>query len=216
MFEIFSKYLFEHQKLIIPHIGSFALNVVQADANFANETLAPPSWKIHFSETIDAADDIQKDRFCKWLSANKAISYKEADGVLNAFISELETQLASGEAIHWQGVGHLQKKNGIVVFSAEAATISPFTSVSAKKITRPQSHYTKLVGNEEVDVVPVFEEHLVENGRKEKSVMMWILLGVSLVALGWYLVQKGCNKIAISNTQKVESTAYPSTTYTVE
>lgn len=212
MFELLTRYLFEHKKLPVPHVGIFELEKREAGTNLSAETIVAPAWQVKFIADSDTVNVVPAGLY-NWLAVNKGVTRDEAGRLFESFANSLKERLAHGETVLWEGLGTLQEMDGTVSFVPAAAHFSPFTNVAAKKIIRENTSHATLVGDKETTTAQMREQLLLPDERKGKgATMMWILLAAALVAAAWYFSQNGCNKLATGNRQKVESTR-PADTY---
>ncbi len=212
MFDILLQYLFEFKRLSLPPIGGFELENKVANANLADSTIAAPTWIVGFRPHSADVTTGENSKLVSWLAANRQISMDEAGKHLEQFVTDLQSRLNNGEAVHWPGLGILEQKDGQVAFQPTTAQISPFTDVAAKKITRENTSHQTLVGDKETTTAEMREQLLLPDEKKRSAALMWVVLGIALVAAAWFFSQKGRNTSASGNQQKVES-AQPGETY---
>lgn len=207
MFDILAQYLFEFKRLALPQIGVFELENRQANADFAASTISAPSWAIGFQPYSEDHEVSNNATLVSWLASNGHISMDEAGSSFEHFVTGLQTRLNNGEVVSWPQLGILEKRDEQIVFEPEIKSISPFTDVIAKKITREHTSHQTLVGDRETTTAQMREQLLLpDEKRSNGAAIMWILLGVALIAAAWFFSQKGCNPAATGNQQKVEST----------
>ncbi len=215
MFDILAQYLFQFKRLALPLIGRFELESKEANANLAAFTIASPSWIVGFepySEHVEWKDNIA---LVNWLAAKEKTSAEQARNSLMLFSKDLQNRLNNGEAIDWPSLGILEKKNNQVQFKPTETQISPFTDVAAKKITREHASYQTVVGDKQTTTAQMREQlQLPDEKRRRGGTMMWVLLGVALIAAAWFFSQKGCNVSASGNQQKAASVK-PGETYKI-
>ncbi|WP_114792013.1 hypothetical protein U0035_09150 [Niabella yanshanensis] len=213
MFDILLQYLFEFKRLSLPTIGGFELENKVANANLADSTIAAPTWIVGFRPYSPDVNMDEKSRLVSWLAGNRNISMDEAGRHLEQFITDLQSRLSNGETVNWPGLGILEQRDGQVVFQPTAAQISPFTDVTAKKISRENTSHQTLVGDKETTTAEMREQLLLpDEKRRSGTTLMWVVLGIALIAAAWFFSQKGCNTSASGNQQKVES-SQPGETY---
>ena len=173
MFNVLTRYLFEHRQLVVPQTGVFELKPKAAITDQAANTLSPPGWTVTFSEER-ANETVTDDSLYSWLMANKNISKEVALNDFEAFAADVRKKLDNNEAVDWTGLGRLVPENGTIIFIPEQEKISPFTNVTAKKITREHTNYTtclkratshKCVNN-------------CERAAQGRNKIMWLLLTV--------------------------------------
>lgn len=216
MFDILAQYLFEFKSLALPPIGRFELENKGAAADLVASTIAAPSWAIRFEPCNANAETGSNSALVSWLAANANISLDEAWGRLNNFVADLQSRLNNGEPVNWPQLGTLVKNNTQIQFEPAAAHISPFTNVTAKKIARENTSHQTLVGDRETTTAHMREQLLLpDEKRRSGSTIIWIVLGISLIAAAWFFSQKGCNPAGTGNQQKVESTK-PGDTYKIK
>ncbi len=206
MFDVLLQYLFEFKRLSLPPIGVFKLEHKMATTNVADSTIAAPTWIVDFNphDTVVGMDN--NDRLVSWLAANRQISRDEAGEHLKQFVTDLQSRLNKGEVVDWPGLGILEQKDGQVIFQSTALQISPFTDVTAKKVIRENASHQTLVGDRQTTTAEMREQLLLpDEKRRGGAVLMWVVLGVALIAAAWFFSQKGCSTAAIGNQQKVES-----------
>ena len=215
MFDILLQYLFEFKSLSLPPIGGFELEHKVANANLADSLIAAPTWIVDFKPYNADVNMDGNSRLVSWLAANRQIPREEAGTCLEQFVTNLQSRLNNGEAVNWPGLGILEQQYGQVAFQPTVAQISPFTNVAAKKITRENTSHQTLVGDKETTTAQMREQLLLpDEKRRSGATMMWVILGVALIAAAWFFSQKGCNPSASGNRQKVESTK-PGDTYKI-
>lgn len=212
MFDILLQYLFEFKRLSLPPIGAFELKNKVADTNLANATIAAPTWIVGFKpHSADTTVD-EDGRLVGWLAANRQIAADEAGRQLEQFINDLQYRLSNGETVHWPGLGALQQIDDHVKFQPMAAQISPFTDVTARKVARENTSHQTLVGDKETTTAEMREQLLLPDEKRRSGALIWVILGIALIAAAWFFSQKGCNTSASGNQQKVES-SQPGATY---
>lgn len=213
MFDILVQYLFEFGRLALPPVGRFTLENKAANANLAESTIAAPTWIVGFKPYSADVKTDENSGLVSWLAANRNISIDEAGRQLEYFVTDLQSRLNNGESVSWPQLGILEQNNGEIQFRQNAAQISPFTDVAAKKIKRENTIHQTLVGDRETTTAQMREQLLLpDEKRRSGTTMMWVILGVALIAAAWFFSQKGCNPSATGNQQKVES-AKPGDTY---
>ena len=190
MFELLSRYLLGYKKMIIPKVGSFEVEAINAHTDFGKETLAPPSWKLNFKSISDKEMEQPGKDFYDWLGANKNITPKEAEFFFTKFANELDATLATGAVVEWSGIGTLQKIGKSVQFTTSNSFSSPFTTVTAKKIVREKPNYTAIVGNEEIPVSQGQIDKPIVDENNRSRLLIWILVIGVLLALAWYFLVK--------------------------
>jgi len=215
MFDVLVQYLFEFRRLELPPVGKFELESKAANANLAESTIAAPTWIIGFKPYSGDVKTGENTGLVSWLAANGNISTDEAGRQLDHFVTDLQSRLNNGESVSWPQLGLLQQNNGEIRFQQNAAQISPFTDVAAKKIKRENTNHQTLVGDRETTTAQMREQlQLPDEKRRSGATMMWVILGVALIAAAWFFSQKGCSPSASGNQQKVESPK-PGDTYKI-
>lgn len=98
-----SELLYQHNCVIVPHLGGFVANYASAKIHPTQHTFEPPSKKIVFNKNLSTNDGLLANH----ISRSEKISYDKALSELQLFASETLTQLKSGKKVELENVGTL-------------------------------------------------------------------------------------------------------------
>ncbi|HHB79484.1 MAG TPA: SPOR domain-containing protein [Saprospiraceae bacterium] len=114
--------LFEQEYITIPSFGSFELKQQSAIVDPVSGKIHPPGSEVHFSETIQA-----KDQLLKWTLVNQfGYSSEEADLQITRFVRDIKTKLEQREIVYLDGIGKLfLDQNGQISFLPTTFNYTP-------------------------------------------------------------------------------------------
>jgi hypothetical protein len=210
MYAELHEYLLLHKKLPLPGLGAFIIQRHPAQGDFPNKLIGGPGYSIQWKEGQEGSSD----GIWEWVAAGSSISMHDARHRLEKFIYQLKAGVASGDIIHWKGVGTLQKGlGGGIKFVPEREMIRE-APVKANKVIRERAEHMVRVGEDERT-----SEQMTEMlGSKEKKKLMgwWIAAGIAgLLSIGflvWHLSEHDW-KLNTGNQQTLEINKVPTTTY---
>lgn len=201
MFPLLSAYLYQEKKLTVPGIGHFQLIPVHAATGF--ETVEAPGWEIRFIENKEAASSENPDALYEFLAAKEGISKVEALEQFEEFARNVLVRLNDQETVAWDDVGTLEKPDFRIAFTPPAATLSPFTGITAQKVIREHANVSLRVGEKETSSVAIKEEQQRAQAEKSRSrKITWIILAAAVVIAAAFLLKNGCSLQSAGNQQK--------------
>jgi hypothetical protein len=144
--DLLYNYFIQRKSLSLPGIGTFDMNRVSAQTDFANKKILPPVYAISYNHLEDAP---HKDLF-DYIARKKNIADWEAIRAVNDFSIELKSRINRGEAVEWEGIGLLKQGLGRdIQFDAERLSYAFIPHVGAQRVIRQGASHAVLVGDRE-------------------------------------------------------------------
>lgn len=193
------QYLIQHKQLHVPGIGTFLLERKPATTNFPERKIEAPAY----SFSLQPGGSSASKKFFTWLGNVLQVSERDAVIKFNDFAFELKRQVAAGEIITWNGVGHLSKglAGDIKFVPGEYSSVE--LPVAAEKVMRGKAEHMVRVGENEKTSAEMTE--LLNQPDEEKS-YWWayalLVAALSVIFIGWYFSENGVGLSSTSNTKK--------------
>jgi hypothetical protein len=204
MFEVLNSYLFQHQSISIPGLGTIFLERQPAGADIGSKNLLPPAYRFRFDKYFDAPD---KD-FFSFLAAERNIPDYEAIKWYSEFSFDLRNKIRQEERVPWDDVGVLAKDaDGNIIFESTSTTPLFLRPVPARMVVRKDIQHNLLVGDRETTNYRMNELLHAEREAPRKETWWIYALVFSLLALGILLYHFYANQwqaASLGNQQKLE------------
>lgn len=195
------KYLVTTGSLPLPGLGTLRVNQQSATYDIAGKQFLPPTY--HFS--LDPEEKQSPAQVFVWISSTLAIGDGEAIESFNGFANRFKQELGQTRKSIWEGVGAFKKDlAGVLSFQSEEITPLGLSPVSAEKVIHAHASHTMLVGDQEKtseEMTAWLEEE--STPRNWPMIIAWVLLGLSLLFLGYHFSKKGLNASAFGNEQTI-------------
>ncbi|MDX1955285.1 MAG: hypothetical protein SFU20_07090 [Chitinophagaceae bacterium] len=196
------KYLITTGSLPLPGLGTLRVNQQSATYDIAGKQFLPPTY--HFS--LDPEEKQSPGQVFEWLSTSLGIGDGEAIESLNSFANRFKHELGQSRKSIWEGVGAFKKDlAGVLSFQSEEITPLGLAPVQAEKVIHAHASHTMLVGDQEKtseEMTAWLEGE--STPRNWPMILAWVLLGLSLLFLGYHFSKKGLNASAFGNEQTIE------------
>ncbi|MFN4007654.1 MAG: hypothetical protein ACK4HE_09110 [Chitinophagaceae bacterium] len=139
-------YLFAHQKLSLPGIGSFAIEYVPARFNFANKQLQPPFPVVRFSMEHAMPDNHFYDFVCNQLQLDQATAINKH----NEYCYQLKSNLQQHKKVHLPGLGTLNREfANTYTFQSDVDVEQLYPTIAIERIIRENTTHAVTVGDKE-------------------------------------------------------------------
>jgi len=172
----------------IPHIGSFELTRQPAMLDFANRSLQPSSEVIIFNQD-DAVSDQQKAFLSELLNLN----ISEVSQKLEMLGQQLK-EVAIKQGFEWRGVGRLEQGPSGLSFNSQFQT--KLRPVEAHRVIRENASHAVTIGDKEMQSHEAAELLQEENVRSYLMVIVWILIALALLFIGYLFYSKGFSPLS--------------------
>jgi len=181
-------YLLQHKRVAIPHIGSFTLKHQPATLDFASRLIQPPSEEVVYDQ-----NDAVTDQQTAFLGEAMNVSSGEVSQQLETLGRQLKESLAH-QAFEWRGIGRLESgATGIVFNSLFQNKLKP---VEAHKVMRENVSHAVTIGDKEVQSHEAVELLQEEPGKSYLMIIVWILIALALLFIGYLLYSKGFSPLS--------------------
>lgn len=112
-----SSLLYDHECVIVPHLGAFLTNEVGASIDVNRGLLLPPRKEIVFNAQLSHNDGMLVNA----IALSERIMFSEAGKAVESFVNNVMDLLRSGEVVSLPTLGKLSlMKNGVITFSADS------------------------------------------------------------------------------------------------
>lgn len=112
-----SSLLYDHECVIVPHLGAFLTNEVGASIDVNRGLLLPPRKEIVFNAQLSHNDGV----LINAVAQSEGITFSEASKNIEAFVGNIMEQLRSGEVVSLPTLGKLALlNNGVITFSVDS------------------------------------------------------------------------------------------------
>ncbi len=205
MLQQIQDYLFQFKKAVVPEVGTFEVVHAPATLDVANQIIAPPVSKVHFSQPSNVSPH-QLQAFAPHFDNDSATAEQELAQFGNAFKKSLEQ-----EAFQWNGIGVLGlMENRQVQFSANT-TGNLLMPVTAQKVLRENVQHNVLVGDQEVQyTADEFEAGLPEYPvRSWLMTICWIIIACAVAFIFYHLYVHNWSAEGTGLRQKATMQASP-------
>jgi hypothetical protein len=187
-------YLLQHKQVVIPGIGSFELKHQPATLDFASRLILPPGEAVVYDQ-----NDTVNDQQLAFLSEAMNMGVAEVNQQLQTLGRQLKQGL-SQKAFEWGGIGRLEQgTSGIVFHSLLQNKLAP---VEAHKVMRENATHTITVGDKEMqshEAAGLLQE---ETPRSYFMIIVWILIALALLFIGYLFYTKGFSPLSSGSQQK--------------
>lgn len=190
-------YLLEKRKVVIPGIGTFEVHQQPASLNYADRLIMPPTTEILFQTTEDL-DEAQ----LQYLSEVTASSTESIRLQLIQFGKDLSNRIGQS-TFDWKGIGQLEKQGDAIVFNSfYQNTLQP---VTANKVMHENASHVVTIGDQEMQSHEASEMLLAKEEASKRSFawIVWVLIGLAILAIGYLLYIKKFNPLASGLQQKI-------------
>lgn len=189
MYQQLYRYLVQNQQLQLPGIGTLAIQQADAEMNIADHSVTAGTYQLDFHKdntvTVPA-------KLYNWLAGVSGITEREAIVQYNDFVFDLQQQLKNGATINWQQVGVLTAGlGGEIKFESAVKQYAAGYAVTAHKVKREQALHTIRVGEQEKTSAEMIEMLAPQTATRDAwMIVAYVLLGLSLAFVAWYLATK--------------------------
>jgi hypothetical protein len=190
MFPLLYKYLMLHDQVCIPGIGRFYKSRQASVLDFANKVFQPPVYTIAFAEEAVAADK----RFYAFAGKEQGIDEVEAIRHFHDFAYRLKQHINDTRQIELPGIGHLERVDGKLSFTANNIVEKYYPSVKAERIVRQDAEHTIMVGDSELTNTQMQVMLDAEDEKKKKGIWWIIAIVLALIAVAaivYYYMNNG-------------------------
>ena len=119
LYSIIYQLVCENDCVIIPGFGGFVTNRFPAEVDFSKQEFYPPCRKVAFNESLSLSDGL----LLNYISQNENMTWAEAELAVNAFVAELNSKLADGKTLAFEGLGEFSRRTGCLVFVPDAGNL---------------------------------------------------------------------------------------------
>ncbi|ANE49900.1 hypothetical protein [Flavisolibacter tropicus] len=194
MLTTLTTYLLQHKQVAIPGIGSFELKHQPATLDFASRLILPPSKTVVFDQ-----HDSVNDQQIAFMSEAMNMGSSEVSQQLQALGQQLK-QAISQKAFEWNGIGRLEEGATGIVF--QSLLQNKLTSVEAHKVMRENVSHTVTVGDKEMQSNEAAELLHEETRSSYLMIIVWILIALALLFIGYLFYVKGFSPLSSGSQQK--------------
>jgi hypothetical protein len=210
MYDVLYRFLIKYKNLDLPGIGTIALQIQPATAQFVDRSFSPPEYFF----ILKAGNDSPSGKLFSWMAARFGITETEAVIQFNDFIFDLTRQLKEGKEITWNGVGVFQKEvTGEIKFDSVEKELPWLEKVVAQKVTRNDAQHTMLVGEDEKTSGEMTAFLSRSRLLPPKFNHWWVwplaLILATLIFLGWYFSEHGMSTGSAGNNKKISPAEAP-------
>ena len=173
--------------VIIPGFGGFVTNRFSADVDFSKQEFYPPCRKVAFNENLSLSDGLLLNH----ISQNENMAWADAELAVNAFVTDLNSKLAEGKTITFEGLGDFSRRTGCLVFVPDAINLldesfglTSFNFPMLPSVNKPRVESAIIKGSSD------------KNGRKGRTgrAIAWSLSAAAVVGglicvslyMGWF------------------------------
>jgi sporulation protein YlmC with PRC-barrel domain len=137
------EYFIQHGSLTLPGVGTFRIQRISAQVDFASKRMLPPSFTIRFDHRHDTP---QRDLFA-YVSQRSGMADWEAVRSVNNLAFDIKSRLLHGNSVPIDGIGILRPDNGSgFQFDAERINYDFIPKVKADRVIRKDAEHTVRVG----------------------------------------------------------------------
>jgi hypothetical protein len=137
------EYFIQQGSLTLPGVGTFRIQRISAQVDFASKRMMPPSFSIRFDHRHDTP---QREMFT-YISQRSGMADWEAVRSVNNLAFDIKTRLLHGASVTIDGIGILRPDNGSgFQFDAERINYDFIPKVRADRVIRKDSEHNVRVG----------------------------------------------------------------------
>ncbi|MEO6220626.1 MAG: hypothetical protein ABIO81_09380 [Ginsengibacter sp.] len=214
MQKIITSYLVQKKECSLPGIGHFRISTKPAELDIANKQLLPPTDEIFF---LEEEVHLRKD-LVTYVSTQQKIQENIAAENIAKWCQETKDKLDTGEKIHFQSLGTLEKDEvGNILFHMNNE-IHFFEAVPAERIIHKNEEHSVLVGDRETTSVAMNEFYREDPVIEKKSwwrIWAIVLFSLSLLVLIIHFSNHKFTTIDVGNQIHL-STEIPPVLYNAE
>ena len=194
MLTTLTTYLLQYKQVAIPGIGSFELKHQPATLDFASRLILPPGEVVVYSE-----NDTVNEQQITFLGEVLNMGVSDVSQQLQTLGKQLKQSILK-QAFEWCGIGRLeQSTTGIVFHSLFQNKLSP---VEAHKVMRENASHVVTVGDKEMQSHEAAELLQEESSRSYLMIIVWILIALALLFIGYLFYTKGFSPLSSGSQQK--------------
>ena len=137
-------YFIQHGSLTLPGVGTFRLQRISAQVDFANKKMLPPTFTIRFDHRHDTP---QREMFT-YVSQRSGMADWEAVRCVNNLAFDFKSRLLHGESVPVKGIGTLRPDQGSgFQFDADRLRYDFIPNVRADRVVRKDAEHSVRVGD---------------------------------------------------------------------
>ena len=182
MLDLLTKYLLQYRTVTVPQVGTIHLVQQPAQLNIAEKIIYPPSF---FAE-LKKEENVSEHQ----LHFLNAFLHKENDSVeeqLKQFGDSLYDKI-NGPGFDWIGLGRFDRST-----QSFAIPIEGLHAITAERVIRENPDHQVLVGDRQTSSYQIADEkagsEFADRGRSVLITVGWILLGLSILAIAFFIYQ---------------------------
>ena len=182
MLNLLTKYLLQYRTVTIPHVGTIQLIQHPSQLNVAEKIIQPPS----FSAELKKEEEVSSHQ----LIFLNAILQKENHSILEDlkhFGGRLHDTI-NGPGFEWNGFGRFDRST-----QSFSIPISGLDSINAERVIRENPDHQVLVGDRQTSSYQIADEkagtEVVESRRSVFITIGWVMLGLSILAIAFFIYQ---------------------------
>jgi hypothetical protein len=185
LIQLLTRYLLQYRKLAVPHVGTFALQQQPPEFNVVDKLLSPPRYRLLWEE-----EPSPSPHQLRCLADMQGLPLSQASDSLEQFGHAFRRRLEA-EPFHWNGVAVLRREGRQVVVEQHLLALPGLEAVPALKVLRENVSHTVLVGDRELSRQAGVPTEADAASRSTVVLVGWILLVLTLLAIGFLLYQRG-------------------------
>ncbi len=202
MLGLFYQYLIRNEKIVLPGLGTVAMQRLSSESDIAAHKISPPLYTFAWHQ----GNTTPPKRFFIWLAHRLNIAEEEAAIQVTNFVADVKREINAGKEIKWHGVGIIRRGfDSGIEFEPERRTLSFDEDVAAEKVIHENSRHTILVGDAEKSSDQMNQILLLPTRKKifTPYKVAIVLLILSLLFSIWYVSQNGLNVQSVSGKAKI-------------
>ena len=137
------EYFIQQGSLTLPGVGTFRIQRISAQVDFASKRMMPPSFTIRFDHRYDTP---HREMFA-YVSQRSGMADWESVRSVNNLAFDIKTRLLHGESVPIEGIGILRPDNGSgFQFDGKRINYDFILKVRANRVIRKDAEHTVRVG----------------------------------------------------------------------
>jgi hypothetical protein len=141
--QLLHEYYIQQGTMAIPGVGTFRIQRISAQVDFASKRMLPPSYTMRFDHRHDTP---QREMF-EYISKRSGMADWEAVRSVNNFAFDIRKRLLQGVSVPLEGIGILRPDNGSgFQFDAERISYDFIPNVRADRVIRKDAEHSVRVG----------------------------------------------------------------------